>query len=177
MPYIPPVDPILDTVKNTSGTKNYKVSLPDGTIVYHTVYNNGSNEAFLIHVKEVLSFCEQKNYNKFYEKALSSKEDCSLRFKVAQKKSNVAIADPTTTPERAKALKKSLELAAAAVVVAEKTVLKSGRAFFSPLRDAFRRKFPSEVLQDCEHSNWGNALDGSTRECAEYCPRAFGRLF
>ena len=115
--------------KNKSCTKNYKVSLPDRTIVYHAVYDNGSNEAFVIHVKEVLSFCEQKNYNKFYEKALKTKEDCSLRFNAAQKKSDEAITDPTTTPERAKALEKSLELATTAVVVAEKTVIKRGKAF------------------------------------------------
>ena len=37
VPYISPVDPILDTVESKSGTKNFKVSLPDGTIVYHAV--------------------------------------------------------------------------------------------------------------------------------------------
>ena len=35
VPYIPPVDPILDAVEGKLGTKNYKVTLPDGTIVYH----------------------------------------------------------------------------------------------------------------------------------------------
>ena len=60
-----------------------------------------------------------------------AKEDCSLRFIAAQKKLDDAIADPTTTPERAKALKKSLELVTTAVVVAEKIVLKRGKAFFS----------------------------------------------
>jgi hypothetical protein len=95
------------------------------------VYGNGSNKAFVIHVKEVLSFCKRKNYNKFYEKALQTKEDCSLQFNVAQKKSDKAIADPTTAPERAKALKKSLELATAAVVMADKTILKRGKAFLS----------------------------------------------
>jgi hypothetical protein len=34
VPYIPLMDPILDAVKSKPGTKNYKVSLPDGTIVY-----------------------------------------------------------------------------------------------------------------------------------------------
>ena len=82
----------------------------------------------MIHVKEVLSFCEWKNCNKFYAKALITKEDCSLRFKAAQKKSDAAIADPTTTPERAKELEKSLELATTAVVVAEKTIIKRENA-------------------------------------------------
>ena len=111
VPYIPPVDPILDAVKNKSGTKNFKVSLPDGTIMYHAVYNNGSNKAFMIHVKEVTSFCKRKDFYKSYDKALKNKEDCTLRFIGAQQKSNEAIADSTTTPERAKALEKSLELA------------------------------------------------------------------
>ena len=60
-----------------------------------------------------------------------TKEDFSLSFRAAQKKSDKAIADPTTTPERAKALEKSLELATTAVVIAEKTLLKRGKAFFS----------------------------------------------
>ena len=94
----------MDTVESKLGTKNFKVSLPDGTIVYHAVYDNGSNEAFVIHVKEVPSFCDRKNYNKFLAKALKTKEDCSLQFLGAQKKSDEAIADPTRTPERAKAL-------------------------------------------------------------------------
>ena len=58
VPFIPPVDPILDTVESKTGTKNVKVSLADGTIVFLAVYKNGLNEAFVIHVKEVLSFCK-----------------------------------------------------------------------------------------------------------------------
>ena len=65
MPYIPLVDPIMDTVESKSGTKNFKVSLPDWTIVYHAVYDNSSSESFVIYVKEVLSFCKRKNYYKF----------------------------------------------------------------------------------------------------------------
>ena len=37
VPYIPPVNPILYTVESKLGTNNFKVSLPDGTIVYHAV--------------------------------------------------------------------------------------------------------------------------------------------
>ena len=58
----------MDTVESESGTMNFKVNLPDGTIVYHAVYDNGSNKAFVIHVKEVLSFCKRKNYYKYYKK-------------------------------------------------------------------------------------------------------------
>ena len=68
----------MDAVEVKSGTKNCMVSLPDGTIVYHAVHDNGLNETFIIHVKAVLSFCKRKNYYKFYEKAESSKEDCFL---------------------------------------------------------------------------------------------------
>ena len=58
VPYIPPVDPIHDAVEGKLGTKNFKVSLPDGTIMYHAVYSNGSNEAFVIHVQEIMNFCK-----------------------------------------------------------------------------------------------------------------------
>ena len=43
-------------------------SLPDGTIVYHAVYDNGSNEAFMIHVQEIMNFCKRKGLYKSYEK-------------------------------------------------------------------------------------------------------------
>ena len=47
------------------------------------------------------------------------KEDSKLRFTAAQKKSDDSIANPTTTPERAKALERSLELAIQAVMESE----------------------------------------------------------
>ena len=56
VPYIPPVDPIMDAIEVKLGNKNFKVTLPDGTISYHAVHDNGSYETFLIHVKEVFSF-------------------------------------------------------------------------------------------------------------------------
>jgi len=58
------------------------------------------------------------------------KEDCTQRFTAAQKKSDDSIANPTTTPERTKALKRSLELVTKAVMAAELHVLKRGRSFF-----------------------------------------------
>jgi len=61
IPYIPPEDPIQNSVETKSGSKSVKVTLPDGTIVYHKVYDNGSNEAFIILVKEVLSLIKRKN--------------------------------------------------------------------------------------------------------------------
>ena len=62
---------------------------------------------------------------------MKAKEDCSLQFNAAQKKSDNAITDPTATQERATALEKSLELATNAKVAAEMTVLKRGKEFFS----------------------------------------------
>ena len=59
VPYIPLVDPIMDAVGSKSRTKNFKVTLLDEAIVYHAVHDNGSNETFIIHVKEVLSFCNR----------------------------------------------------------------------------------------------------------------------
>ena len=43
IPYIPPEDPIQESVEMKSGSKSFKVTLPDGTVVYHKVYDNGSN--------------------------------------------------------------------------------------------------------------------------------------
>ena len=56
VPYIPPVDPIKDAVKTKTSTTKFKVTLTDGTIVYHNMYDDGSNKVFVIHVQEVLNF-------------------------------------------------------------------------------------------------------------------------
>jgi len=50
IPYIPTEDLIQESVDMKSRSKKFKVTLPDGMIVYHKVYNTGSNEAFIIHV-------------------------------------------------------------------------------------------------------------------------------
>ena len=130
IPYIPPEDPIQESVEKIAGTKSFKVTLPDRTTVYHKVYNGGTNEAFIIHVKEVLSLIKRKNYFNCYEGAVMKRDDCLERFSKAQKKSNDAIANPTTTVDMGKALKRSLELATKAVMEAELHLLRRGKSFF-----------------------------------------------
>ena len=73
VPYIPLVDPILDAVESKPGNKNFKVSLLDGAIVYHAVYNSGSNKACMIHVQKI------KGFYKSYEKAKTNFKDCTSR--------------------------------------------------------------------------------------------------
>ncbi len=76
IPYIPPEDPIQESVEKILGTKNFKVMLPDGAIVYHKVFDGGNNEAFIIHVKEVIKLAERKNYFDYYEAAVFEKVQC-----------------------------------------------------------------------------------------------------
>ena len=78
-----------------------------------------------------MNCCNRKGFYKYYEKAKTNFADCNARFKGAQQKLDKAIADPTTTPERTKALKKSLELATAQVELADKTIPTKGNHFFS----------------------------------------------
>jgi hypothetical protein len=77
-------------------------------------------------VKEVISLITRKNYYNYYEGAVMKRDDSILRFETAQKKSDTSIADPTTSPERAKALERSLELATQAVMEAELHVDRRG---------------------------------------------------
>ena len=100
IPYIPPEDPIQESVEKISGTKSFKVTLPDGTAVYHKMYDGGPNKAFIIHVKEVLSLIKRKSYNDFYDGAKVNKDDYLQCFRNAQKKSDNAIADPMTMVDR-----------------------------------------------------------------------------
>ena len=60
IPYIPTEDLIKESVEKTSGTNNFKVTLLDGTVVYHKVYESGSNKASVRHVKEVLHLIKRK---------------------------------------------------------------------------------------------------------------------
>ena len=73
------MDPILDSVENKSGTKYYKVGLPDGTMVYHADYDNGSNT--------------KKGFYKSYEKSKMNFEDDTSRLNTAQQKLDDANAD------------------------------------------------------------------------------------
>ena len=118
IPYIPPEDLLADSVEKQLGSKSFKVTLPDGTIVYHKVYDTGPNKAFITHVKEVISLITRKNYYNYYDGAVMKRDNSILRFKTAQKKSDTSIADPTTLPGRAKALERSLEIATQAVIEA-----------------------------------------------------------
>ena len=129
VPYISPVDLIQDNVESKSSTKNCKVVLPDGTIGYHAVFNNGLNEAFIIHVQEVLNFCNRKGFFKAYNKSMAHFEDCSTRSNMAKAMLTDAKNDPTTSKERMKALKKSLELATTAVVLAKRLSQGEGSNF------------------------------------------------
>ena len=76
IPYIPTEDPVQESVEGEPGSKKFKVTLPDGTIVYPKVYDTGENKAFIIHVKEVLSLIKRKKYYDYYEAAEIQKEDC-----------------------------------------------------------------------------------------------------
>ena len=124
VPYIPLVDPIQDAVESKTSTKKFKVTLTNGTIMYHNMYNNGSNKAFVIHVQEVLNFCKNKGFFKSFEKGKLHLVACTTRWEMAKVKLDNAKLDPTTSEDRMKALKRSLELATTAMVLATQAIPK-----------------------------------------------------
>ena len=106
IPYIPMEDPVSNTVKKNSGKKDYTVKLPDGTKISHSLFDTGSNEAFMIHVQEVLSFCDRKLFFTLYaetERALEAARNC---VEVAQDKLDRALRSRNTTDDEKEALKK-----------------------------------------------------------------------
>ena len=82
-------NPIGDAVQDSAGTKSFKVSLPDGTIVYHAVFDNGSNEAFVIHVQEIMNFCKRKGFYDGYGAALAQLRKTVIRKSTAQRNSKL----------------------------------------------------------------------------------------
>ena len=58
----------------------------------------------MIHVQEVLNFCKRKGFYKAYDWSKAHFVDCTTRFEITKDKLDEANNDPTTTPERKKAL-------------------------------------------------------------------------
>ena len=71
-----------------------------------------------------------------------------------RKKSDDAIANPTTTVDRGKALEKSLELATQAVMEAELHLLKRGKSFFG---------FYKTMLGEASRVRWTRIVDTQVR--------------
>ena len=70
IPYVPEVDEIREQVKKSvGGAKEFKIKLSDKTKVTHALWDYGSNEAFLIHCKSVITYYNHKSYFKNYEGA------------------------------------------------------------------------------------------------------------
>ena len=111
VPYNPVPDPIEDAVKDSAGTKSFKVNLPDGTIVYHASFDNGSNEAFVIHVQEIMNFCKCTGFYDGYYATLAQIKETVIRKSTATQKLEAEKDDPTTTKEKKKGLERSNVLA------------------------------------------------------------------
>ena len=105
--------------------------MESSSIVYHAVYDNGSNKAFIIHVQEVLNFCKNKGFYKAYATAKLHLTDCITRSKGARDKLSEAMNDPTSSKDRKNTLKKGVELGRTAVLLAAKQLPKKGKNFFS----------------------------------------------
>ena len=95
------------------------------------MYNNGSNKAFVIHVQEVLNFCNNKGFIKSFKKCKLNRVACTTRWGMAKVKPDDAKLDPTTSEDRMKALEKSEELASTAVTLATKSIPRRAKQFFS----------------------------------------------
>ena len=91
IPYIPVEDAVSDTVKTSKGKKDYKVKLPDGTKISHSLFDSGSNEAFMIHVQEVLSFCDRKQFFALYAEAEQALDAAKAKAESAQVKLDRAL--------------------------------------------------------------------------------------
>ena len=56
IPYIPVADNVAEAVTKSSGALEYKLELPSGIKVSHTLWENGNAEAFLKHVMAAMSY-------------------------------------------------------------------------------------------------------------------------
>ena len=80
------------------GAKNFKIKLLAGkTGVSHKCWDSGSNEAFLVHLISVLSYCDCKHYFSKYEKV--EKVHCEVEDEVKLCRKILAIEDPLSEDE------------------------------------------------------------------------------
>ena len=62
-------DDVAVAVVKASGASEYKLKLPCGTKVQHTLWESGSVEALLKHVMSMMSYVTRKGYFKEYGEA------------------------------------------------------------------------------------------------------------
>ena len=71
IPYLPVADEVAEAVTKTSGASGYKLDLPSGIKVTHSLCKSGNAEAFLKHVMAAMSYVAKKGYIKEYDDAKS----------------------------------------------------------------------------------------------------------
>ena len=131
IPYIPAEDAISNTVKKHSGNKDYTVKLPDGTKISHSLFDTGSNEAFMIHVQEVLSFYNRKQFFALYAESERALENAKTNVKAAQDKLDWALRNRNTTDAQKGALQKERENAVSLETKALDLLCLRGKKFFA----------------------------------------------
>ena len=84
IPYIPLEDDLEDAVAKASGALEYKLELPGGTKVQHSLWKSGSIEAFLKHVMSAMSYVKRKGYFKEYAEAEREAGQAVYNAKIAK---------------------------------------------------------------------------------------------
>ena len=131
IPYIPVEDAVSDTVKTSKGKKDFKVKLPDGTEISHSLYDSGSNEAFMIHVQEVLSFCDRKQFFSLYAEAEQALDAAKTKAEAAQVKLDRALLNRNTTDVQKDALRTARDKAVSTETTALELLRERGKKFFA----------------------------------------------
>ena len=131
IPYIPVEDAVSDTVKTSKGKKDFKVKLPDGTEISHSLYDSGSNEAFMIHVQEVLSFCDRKQFFSLYAEAEQALDAAKTKAEAAQVKLDRALLNRNTTDVQKDALRTARDKAVSTETTALELLRQRGKKFFA----------------------------------------------
>ena len=65
--------------------------MQDGTEISHSLSDTGSNKAFMIHVQEVLSFCDRKQFFALFAESEWALETAKTNVEEAQAKLDWAL--------------------------------------------------------------------------------------
>ena len=95
IPYVPVVDPVQDAVNTKE--RPMKIKLPDKTEISVAIWNSGTPEAFLIHVREAISVCKRRELFLKYDNAVDVIASSDTAIKLLRRTAKRAN-EPATPP-------------------------------------------------------------------------------
>jgi hypothetical protein len=95
IPYVPVVDEVQDALNaNSKEARTQKIKLPNKTEFQATIWNTGTPEEFVNHVKQALHACERMGLFADYDAALKARKKADKKLLEVQRQLEAAQKEP-----------------------------------------------------------------------------------